>query len=75
MKELRSLEIYDDSRENKRLAVGWDYEDDPSDKSQRFVNMLYVPYTPEFPHEHIELNREEAIKLRDWLSAFIEFTK
>lgn len=63
------------------LSVSWDYRDDPEDKSQRKPVFLYTPHMDDLDkggcphHYHIELTREQALILKDWLVDYIEDTK
>ncbi len=54
-----------------QFSVTWDFDTDPNDKSQRIVDLLYVPDLAKAAHEHIRLAHDEARALRDWLSAFL----
>lgn len=60
------------------LCISWDWQDNPDDKSQRRPVFLYTPHMEDLDksgcphHYHIELNFEQAKKLRDWLSDYIE---
>lgn len=69
-----STDIRDGDVDN--LGISWDYDDDPLDKAQRQAVFLYTPWMKDTNvHYHISLNREEARKLRDWLTDFVEDTK
>jgi hypothetical protein len=57
-----------------RFDISWDYDDDPTDKTQRKAVFLVVPKTAASDHEHIELTRQGARDLRDWLTAYLEDT-
>jgi len=55
------------------LSISWDYDTSPSDKSQRSAVFLFTPNPNNTDdHHHIEMDREQAQKLRDWLDAFIK---
>lgn len=65
-----STDICDGRIDN--LSIGWDYEDDPEDASQRYPVFLFIPDTEHHNHYHIELDREKAQILRDWLDDFLQ---
>jgi len=55
------------------FSVGWDYDDNPEDKKQRFPVFLFTPNMENtIDHYHIALDREKSEILRDWLTAFLE---
>lgn len=60
------LKVYD--RTKARLAV---YEEIGNDDKEVVVGILWVPHIEHTDHDHIEFSKEEAIKLRDWLTEFI----
>lgn len=43
-----------------------DFDDGP------VASILYVPHVDYFPHEHIDLSVDEARRLRNWLSVFLD---
>lgn len=53
------------------LHISLDYDTLPDNPDDWHAVFLYVPYKPEKEHEHIELNREQAEKLRDWLTDWL----
>ena len=53
------------------LSISWDYESDPDDKSQRVPSLLVTPNRKKFEHYHIDLNRKQAKKLKNWLTWFL----
>lgn len=62
------------------LQISWDYED--REQTQRRAVLLYTPWLPknkkknqDIDHSHIELNREQARELRDWLNDFLYETR
>lgn len=57
------------------LSIAWDYDDDESDKFQRFPVFLFTPDMDNTNnHFHIPLNREQALVLRFWLEDFLKET-
>lgn len=64
--------IRGDRRDN--VSIGWDYDDDEADKSQRYASILYIPDTQDSEHSHINLTREQALVLRNWLIDFLNDT-
>lgn len=54
------------------LDISWDYWDNEHDLSQRKCMLLYIPDTTAENHNHIELDREQATVLRDWLTNYLE---
>lgn len=62
-------------RDNKidHLRISWDCdypETDPSEK--RHPVFLFVPDYDQEDHWHIELTRQEALELRNWLNDYIK---
>ena len=58
------------------LDIGWDFEDDETDKRQRKPVFLFTPDMKNtVNHHHIELSRAQAKKLRDWLTAYLKDTR
>lgn len=54
------------------LSIGWDYEDNPEDVKQRKPVFLFTPDMKDTnTHYHIELDRRQARKLRDWLTSYL----
>jgi hypothetical protein len=66
--------IVDDKSDN--LSVSWDYDSNKDDLTQRRPVFLYTPWMDNTDdHYHIELTRNQAIVLRDWLNDYLEETK
>jgi hypothetical protein len=60
-------QIIEDDQNN--LRVNWDREDP---RQPRSAVLLFTPNMANTEdHHHIELTRERAIKLRDWLNEFL----
>lgn len=58
--------------EQDNLQINWDFDDDEGDVSQHFPVFLFTPdMNKTDTHYHIPLDREQATRLRDWLSAFL----
>ncbi len=55
-------------REEKidRLSISIDIMDEP------VAVFLHIPHIDHHEHSHIELNKKQAIVLRDWLNSFLE---
>ena len=58
------------------LSITWDSHNmdaESSHKATRYPVLLFTPYVGDTnTHYHIELDRKEVRKLRDWLNAFAE---
>lgn len=55
------------------LMISWDSESDENDKDTRYPVFLYTPnMNDKMDHYHIELNKKQAEKLRDWLTCYLE---
>jgi hypothetical protein len=54
------------------LSISLDYDDDPQ---KLFPVFLFVPIMDQPEHWHIQLNREQAVKLRDWLNDYMKMTE
>lgn len=61
------IDMYPDSSMN----ISWDYLDDEHDLSQRNATLLVIPDVNKSDHTHIELTRQGAKDLRDWLNDFL----
>ena len=66
--------LRDGRRDN--LSINWDYEDNADDKAQRFPVLFFTPDMENTrEHYHIQLDRDKAKVLRDWLTEFLEELK
>ena len=55
----------------RNLQISWDYDTNPDDKKHRTAVLLFTPNLRKFNHEHIVLNRKQALVLRNWLDRFL----
>lgn len=65
------LEVDGRGYPNTEIKISWDYWDDENDLSQRRATLLIIPNIEEPDHTHIELTRQGAKDLRDWLTEFL----
>ena len=56
----------------KNLHISWDYDGDIYDKNNRTAVLLWIPDTKKHDHEHIEMNREQAQILKEWLDEYLK---
>lgn len=64
------------SSKRKNLDISWDCEEDPKDKKQRKPVFLFTPDMDNtINHFHIELDKKQAVKLRDWLNDYLKDKK
>lgn len=64
-------EIGVDMYPNSKVSISWDYWDDENDLSQRNPTLLIIPDLGQPEHDHIQLTRQGAKDLRDWLNEFL----
>jgi len=61
------------------LQISYDANDSKDlfkpDRKKIYPVLLFTPNTDNFQHFHIELNKGQAKKLRDWLDAYLKDTK
>jgi hypothetical protein len=54
------------------LSIGWEYENDPEDLSQRFPVLLFTPDMENtINHHHISFTLGEARILHEWLGKYL----
>ncbi|MBK8468101.1 MAG: hypothetical protein IPL32_19990 [Chloracidobacterium sp.] len=58
-----------------QLSISWDFDGDISEVDERYPTMLFTPDTFRDLHFHIDLTDEEAIRLYQWLGAYLDMKK
>lgn len=81
-KDIPSLELEVFDRSFSRLCIytedSTSYDDDLEtwlEGDSKLVAMLWVPDIAKPEHDHIEMDLNQAIKLRDWLNEYIKLNK
>lgn len=58
------------NRTNNELSISLDEDENENP----IAVLLFQPRAEEFNHYHIELNKDEATRLRDWLTEHLKCT-